>query len=189
MSCVGVTEWESEYAVLLPHSFPLTLWEQLNFPHCHESPDMLQILGRLGGWMEYESVEVRRRGCLTLRWRRLCRGSSCRSCVPSDCRWCSSSVPRWWRKLCRRLISGHLSDFLCCCQTGYYTGSSAASKLLGPKQNSHISDINRLWRYMISQARYQFSNWCKENDRQGLFSRGNEKSCVNFFIPIVRQKY
>lgn len=114
------------------------LWEVASFPGWR-APSMWQILRVMVGWTESEStVCVRRRGCLTWVWRHLSRGSLCRSCVPSDRRCCSSPVPQWWRKLCRKLSAGHPSGFLCCCQTGYDTGSSAASEQLGPDQRDHI---------------------------------------------------
>lgn len=126
-----------------PHSFSsMYLWEVASFPGWR-APSMWQILRVMVGWTESEStVCVRRRGCLTWVWRHLSRGSLCRSCVPSDRRCCSSPVPQWWRKLCRKLSAGHPSGFLCCCQTGYDTDSSAASEQLGPDQRDHISDIS-----------------------------------------------
>ena len=126
------------------HSFLLSLYlqEETSIPTFHRAPNMLWILRKVEGLQEFEkSVEVRQRGCLILRWRRLRHGSPCHSCVLCDCRWCSNPAPRWWRKLCRRLSAGHLSGFLCCCQTGYDIGSSAASELLGPNRKKNISDI------------------------------------------------
>ena len=119
--------WKPGYKILFPaHSFPTLYLQEESFPWSSKHA----VVYRRGG--------VRRRGCLTLGWRRLRRGSLCRSCVPSGRRCCSSPAPRWWRRPCRRRSAGRPSGSSCC-RTGCDTGSSASSGLLGPEQRNHTS--------------------------------------------------